>query len=66
MEQNAQALATAQSRFSVDKYTIAAVWGVESNFGDAAGKYQLVRSLATLSCLGRRAGEFKGELISTL
>ncbi len=33
MRQHAQALANAEARYGVDRHTIAAVWGVESNFG---------------------------------
>src|SRR4051794_41226180 len=37
MRRAAQALATAESRFGVDRYIIAGVWGVESNFGKDIG-----------------------------
>lgn len=66
MQENARSLALAQSRFNVDKYAIAAVWGVESNFGTGLGKKPLVQSLATLACYGRRPGYFRGEFIATL
>ncbi|WP_019904926.1 lytic murein transglycosylase [Methylobacterium sp. 77] len=67
MKQHAQALASAEARYGVDRYTIAAVWGVESNFGKNLGKMPLVQSFATLICSGhRRAGFFKGELMATL
>ncbi len=67
MKQHAQALASAESRFSVDRYTIAAVWGVESNFGKNLGKMPLVQSFATLICANhRRRDFFKGELMATL
>nr|USU30391.1 lytic murein transglycosylase [Methylobacterium sp. OTU13CASTA1] len=67
MKQHAQALANAESRYSVDRYTIAAVWGVESNFGKNLGKMPLVQSFATLICANhRRKDFFKGELMATL
>ncbi|MCX4196982.1 lytic murein transglycosylase, partial [Methylobacterium organophilum] len=67
MRQNAAALAQAESRYGVDRYTIAAVWGVESNFGKNLGKMPLVQSLATLACSNnRRRDFFRGELIATL
>lgn len=67
MRQHAQALANAESRYGVDRYTIAAVWGVESNFGKNLGKMPLVQSFATLICSNhRRAAFFKGELMATL
>jgi lytic murein transglycosylase len=62
----AQALARAEERYGVDRATIVAVWGVESDFGRSIGKRPLVQSLATLSCEGRRQAYFRGELIATL
>ncbi|GJD56839.1 lytic murein transglycosylase [Methylobacterium dankookense] len=67
MRQHAAALAQAEARYGVDRHTIAAVWGVESNFGKNLGKMPLVQSLATLACSGnRRRDFFRGELIATL
>ncbi|KMO14051.1 lytic murein transglycosylase [Methylobacterium platani] len=67
MRQHASALAQAEARYGVDRYTIAAVWGVESNFGKNLGKMPLVQSLATLACGGTRRREFfKTELLATL
>lgn len=59
-------LAQAEQRYGVDRHTIIAVWGVESDFGKAIGKRPLVHSLATLSCSGTRQTYFRGELIATL
>jgi len=55
----------AQSR-GVDAATVAAVWGVESDYGRVQGKRPLLVSLSTLSCFGRRQGFFRGELMATL
>ena len=54
------------ARYGVDAETIAAVWGIESNFGRSAGTLPVLRSLATLSCAGRRQKYFRGELLSAL
>jgi lytic murein transglycosylase len=61
-----QALASAQSRFGVDPATVTAVWGVESNFGQAFGNRPIVQSLATLSCDGRRQAYFRTEFVAAL
>lgn len=66
MRKWAQAFASAQSRFGVDPATVAAVWGVESNFGQAFGNRPIVQSLATLSCDGRRQAYFRTEFVSAL
>jgi lytic murein transglycosylase len=63
---NADALVRAERQYGVSRYVIAAVWGVESNFGDAMGKRPLVQSLSTLACFGERAGYFRAELMATL
>lgn len=59
-------LARAQSQFGVDPATVAAVWGVESNFGRVLGGRPLLTSLSTLSCVGRRQSYFQGEFFATL
>ncbi|CAB3950419.1 Tn3 family transposase TnXax1 [Achromobacter insolitus] len=56
----------AASRYGVDPATIAAVWGVESNYGRTLGGRPLLTSLSTLSCYGRRQAYFRGEFFSTL
>ncbi|AMJ60752.1 lytic murein transglycosylase [Bosea sp. PAMC 26642] len=67
LRQHASTLAAAEQRFGVDRHTIAAVWGVESDFGKARGKMPLVQALSTGACLApRRNAFFKGELLATL
>ena len=66
MAENSDALARAERQYGVSRYVIAAVWGVESNFGDSMGKRPLVQSLSTLACFGERASYFRGELMATL
>ncbi|HEV2554502.1 MAG TPA: lytic murein transglycosylase [Bosea sp. (in: a-proteobacteria)] len=67
MRQHASTLAAAEQRFGVDRHTIAAVWGVESDFGKAKGRWPLVQALSTGACLApRRNAFFKGELLATL
>lgn len=56
----------AQARFGVDAAVVAAVWGVESNFGRIQGGRPLLTSLSTLSCFGRRQSYFRGEFYATL
>ena len=67
MREHAGALAAAQARYGVDKAAIAAVWGVESDFGKSGGKFYLPQALSTIVCLGsRRQDYFRGELMATL
>ncbi|MDR1828276.1 MAG: lytic murein transglycosylase [Methylobacteriaceae bacterium] len=55
-----------EKRFTVSRFVVAAVWGVESDFGDSMGTRQLIQSLATTSCYGRRRDYFRKELIAAL
>ena len=66
LERWREALATVEARHGVDPATVVAVWGVESDFGRAVGRKPVVRSLATLSCEGRRQTFFRGELFAAL
>lgn len=59
-------LGEAEQKYGIDRYTIVAVWGVESNFGRIKGTRELVRSLVTLVCANKRQAFFKGELFATL
>jgi membrane-bound lytic murein transglycosylase B len=52
--------------YGVDRYTIAAIWGVETNYGTMTGDRPVVRSTATLACIGRRQSYFREEFLSTL
>ena len=67
MARYGQALAAAQQRFGVPPSVVAAVWGVESNFGRNFGNKPVIQSLATLTCAGgRRAGYYRGELLAAM
>ena len=67
MRQYDGVLRAAEQRFGVNRYVIAAVWGVESNYGQDTGKNYLPQSLATLVCEGGRRTKFwRGELIAAL
>ncbi len=67
LRRHAATLAEAERRFGVDRHTIVAVWGVESDYGKSGGKMPLVQALATGACFAsRRQGFFRDELVSTL
>ena len=52
--------------YGVDRYTIAAIWGVETKYGTLIGGRSVIRSTATLACIGRRQNFFREEFLSTL
>jgi lytic murein transglycosylase len=52
--------------YGVDRHVIAAIWGIESNYSTASGDRSVLRSTATLACVGRRQAYFKDEFLATL
>ena len=66
LKQHADVLRRIEAQYGVDASIVVGVWGVETNFGNITGKSDLVQSLATLSCFGRRQAFFRGELNSAL
>jgi lytic murein transglycosylase len=62
-----QVLQAAERTYGVDRHTILAVWGVESDYGKLAGRWSLPQSLSTLACTApRRRDYFRSELMATL
>jgi lytic murein transglycosylase len=60
------AFAAMEKAYGVDRHVIAAIWGVESNYGTQGGERSVVRSTATLACIGRRQEFFREEFLSAL
>jgi peptidoglycan lytic transglycosylase B len=55
-----------EKTYGVDRHIITAIWGIESNFSTAGGERPVVRSTATLACIGRRQAYFRDEFLSAL
>lgn len=55
-----------EKAYGVDRYTVAAIWGIESNYSTQMGDRSVVNSTATLACVGRRQTYFKEEFLSAL
>lgn len=57
-----------EKAYGVDRYAVAAIWGIESDYGSPSGmgNRSVLRSTATLSCIGRRQDFFRDEFIATL
>jgi lytic murein transglycosylase len=45
---------------------LAAIWGIESNYSTQIGDRDVIRSTATLACVGRRQDYFREQFLSTL
>jgi membrane-bound lytic murein transglycosylase B len=66
LTQYAPTFAAVELSYGVDGAVIAAIWGVESNYGTLGGDRPVLRSTATLACVGRRRDYFREEFLSTL
>lgn len=55
-----------EQQYGVPAPVITAFWGLESGFGADIGKFEVLRSLATLAYDCRRSERFRGELLSAL
>lgn len=65
----------AENRAAIDRFAVpagvpssivAALWGIESNYGTRLGDFEVVPALATLAFNGFRAQFFRGQLIAAL
>ncbi len=66
MQEYAASLQAASQRYGVPAPVIAAIWGMESNYGSNFGSFSAVDALATLAFDGRRAEWAQKELIAAL
>ena len=55
-----------EKAYGVDRNIVVAIWGVESNYGTLGGDRPVIRSTATLACVGRRQQYFREEFLSAL
>jgi membrane-bound lytic murein transglycosylase B len=66
LAQYAPVFAAVERAYGVDHYILAAIWGVESNYGTKGGDRSVLRSTATLACVGRRRDYFRDEFLAAL
>jgi lytic murein transglycosylase len=66
MVEHASTLEAIERRYRVDPAVVVAIWGIESNYGRGTGSFEVLRSLATLACHGRRQAYFRGEFLAAL
>ena len=66
LEEHAALLHRIEQHYGVDRQTLVAIWGLESNFGQTQGSKSVIRSLATLAHEGRRPEFAHQQLIAAL
>lgn len=59
-------LASIEQRFGVQKEILVAIWGIESDFGQEMGSFNMFEALATLGYQGPRSDFGRRELIDAL
>ena len=59
-------LAAIAARYGVEPHVVAAVWGLESFFGERRGTVPVISALSTLAYDGRRGAFFESQLIAAL
>jgi membrane-bound lytic murein transglycosylase B len=64
--QHKTAFDAVERAYGVDRHVVAAIWGIESNYGTAIGERSVLRSTATLACVGRRQNYFRDEFLAAL
>ena len=63
---HANALRAVERRYGVDKYIVASIWGMETNYGSFTGQMNVVRSLATMAFSGKRKAYGRKQLLGAL
>jgi membrane-bound lytic murein transglycosylase B len=59
-------LSEIEARFGVEANVVAAVWGLESFYGERRGNIEVISALSTLAYEGRRGEFFEGQLVAAL
>jgi len=66
MKKHDRTLRAVEKAYGVDRYVIAALWGVESNYGAEQGDFFIPHALANVACSGKRPKFFRGQLVAAL
>lgn len=66
MAQHRGLLDQLEREYGVPPQYLMAFWGLETNYGSFMGDFQVVRSVATLACMTRRAAFFANETVQAL
>lgn len=59
-------LAAIEKRYGVSALIVAAIWGMESQFGEKRGQIPVISSTATLAYEGRRGAFYETQLLAAL
>ena len=63
---NAGTLRAIEAQYGVSAYIVAAIWGVESQYGEKRGDIPVISATATLAYDGRRGAFYESQLLAAL
>ncbi len=66
LRKHARVLDQIEAKYGVEKEVVAAIWGLESAYGEHRGTIPIIDALATLAYDGRRGKFFEAQLIAAL
>ncbi len=66
MRQYRKSMGRAEGKYGVPASVVTAIWGLESNFGQNLGGFNVIEALATLAFDGRRAAFGREQLLAAL
>ncbi len=66
LAEHGELLRNVGKRYGMPPELLAAVWGIESNYGRRQGDFSVVQALATLAYDGRRGPMFRSQLLNAL
>ena len=66
LAEHSELLRNVGQRYGMPPELLAAVWGIESNYGRTQGDFPVVQAVATLAYDGRRGPMFRRELLNAL
>jgi lytic murein transglycosylase len=66
MQTHGQTLRAVEKAYGINRYVLAALWGVESDYGQEEGIFFLPHALPNVACGGKKPALFTAELIQAL
>ncbi|MFZ5673085.1 MAG: lytic murein transglycosylase [Pseudomonadota bacterium] len=66
MRTHDKTLRAVERAYGVNRFVLAALWGIESNYGREKGDFFLPHALPNVACGGKKPAVFKAELIQAL
>ena len=66
LAEHSELLQKVGKRYGMPPELLAAVWGIESNYGRTQGDFSVVQAIATLAYDGRRGPMFRSQLLNAL